>query len=50
MAALLVVRVNLDVVAILVHKELKDRLVTVVRSVLKVNLVLLDQRVQKDPR
>lgn len=50
MAALLVVRVNLVVVAILAHKVLKDRLVTVVRSVLKVNLVLLDQRDQKDPR
>ena len=50
MAALPVVRVNLAAVAILVHKELKDPLVTVVRSVLKVNLVLLDQRVQKDLR
>ena len=50
MAALLAVRVNLVVVVILAHKVLKDRPETVVRSVLKVNLVLLDQRVQKDPR
>jgi len=48
--ALLVVRVNLDVVVILDHRVLKGHLVTVVKLVLKDNLVLLDQKAQKDLR
>ena len=50
MVVLLAVRVNLDVVVILVHKVLKGLPVIVVRLVLKVNLVLLDQKVQRDLR
>ena len=50
MVGLLVARVNLDVVVILVHKVPKGHLVTEVKSVLKDNLELLDQKVQKDQR